>query len=137
MPTGKIDGLVAILGEIIPLDAVRDDRGHPLAETLPDPADGPEEAAMHASLHQVLTRLLATLTERESEILRMRFGWDSQTEQTLEEVGHHFVVTRERIRQIEYKALRTLRYPSRSDALKYELGGPDGATVRVWTASLG
>lgn len=131
MSAHRVGGLLVALGEVVALDEVRNDRGRPLAETLPDPANGPEEAAMYVSLREELTRLFGTLDERASEILRMRFGWDDKTEYTLEEVGCHFGVTRERIRQIESKALYKLRQLSRSDALKYDLGGSDGARVRV------
>ena len=117
--------------EIVPLDEVRNDRGRFLAETFPDPAIGPEEAAMQASLRQALISLFKTLTGRESEILRLRFGWDDDNDLTLEEVGFRFGVTRERIRQIEMKALKRLRHPSRSDTLKYDLGGPDGVRVKA------
>lgn len=131
MPAHQVDRLLASQGEIVTFDGVWDDRGYPLAETLPDPANGPEEAAMQASLRQAMTRLLGALNERESEILRMRFGWDDHNELTLEEVGSHFGVTRERIRQIEMQALNKLRHPARSDALRYDLGVFDGFRGRA------
>lgn len=129
MPAHYVDRLLTARGEVVPFDTVRNDRGHPLAETLPDPAAGPEEAAMETSLRQVLTNLFRTLTERESEILCLRYGWHDDDDLTLEEVGRRFAVTRERIRQIEMQALKKLRHPSRSDALRYDLGGPDGVRV--------
>ena len=78
----------------------------------------PLEAAIHANLRETTTRILASLTPREERVLRMRFGIGMNTDHTLEEVGKQFDVTRERIRQIEAKALRKLRHPSRSGHLK-------------------
>ena len=78
----------------------------------------PVEAAIQANLRETTTRVLATLTPREERVLRMRFGIGMNTDHTLEEVGKQFSVTRERIRQIEAKALRKLRHPSRSKKLK-------------------
>ena len=76
------------------------------------------DAAMAISLEEQTRKVLATLTPREEQILRMRFGIDMNTDHTLEEVGKQFDVTRERIRQIEAKALRKLRHPSRSERLR-------------------
>jgi RNA polymerase primary sigma factor len=73
---------------------------------------------MNASLHEVTKDILDSLTQREAKVLRMRFGIEMNTDHTLEEVGKQFDVTRERIRQIEAKALRKLRHPSRSDKLR-------------------
>ena len=73
---------------------------------------------MNASLHEVTKDILDSLTQREAKVLRMRFGIDMNTDHTLEEVGKQFDVTRERIRQIEAKALRKLRHPSRSEHLR-------------------
>ena len=73
----------------------------------------PLEAAIQANLRESTTRVLATLTPREERVLRMRFGIGMNTDHTLEEVGQQFSVTRERIRQIEAKALRKLKHPSR------------------------
>jgi RNA polymerase primary sigma factor len=78
----------------------------------------PIESATMAGLRQATEQMLSSLTERESKVLRMRFGIDLDTEHTLEEVGNHFEVTRERIRQIEAKALGKLRQPNRSEHLK-------------------
>lgn len=78
----------------------------------------PVDAATYALLQEQLTEVLDTLTEREQKVLRLRFGLDDGKPRTLEEVGHEFHVTRERIRQIEGKALRKLRHPSRSKKLK-------------------
>ncbi|HBS59632.1 MAG TPA: RNA polymerase sigma factor RpoD [Firmicutes bacterium] len=81
-------------------------------------APAPAEAASFMLLKEQLEEVLETLTEREKKVLRLRFGLDDGRSRTLEEVGHHFGVTRERIRQIEAKALRKLRHPSRSKKLK-------------------
>jgi RNA polymerase primary sigma factor len=78
----------------------------------------PNDAAMYASLREVTKDVLDSLTPREAKVLRMRFGIEMNTDHTLEEVGKQFDVTRERIRQIEAKALRKLRHPSRSERLK-------------------
>lgn len=81
-------------------------------------APAPAEAASFMLLKEQLEEVLETLTDREKKVLRLRFGLDDGRSRTLEEVGHHFGVTRERIRQIEAKALRKLRHPSRSKKLK-------------------
>ena len=78
----------------------------------------PMEAAMQAGLRDVVKDILDSLTPREAKVLRMRFGIEMSTDHTLEEVGKQFDVTRERIRQIEAKALRKLKHPSRSDKLR-------------------
>ena len=78
----------------------------------------PLDAATYTLLHEQLMEVLDTLTEREQKVLRLRFGLDDGRPRTLEEVGKEFNVTRERIRQIEAKALRKLRHPSRSKKLK-------------------
>ncbi len=78
----------------------------------------PVDAATYTLLHEQLMEVLDTLTEREQKVLRLRFGLDDGRPRTLEEVGRQFNVTRERIRQIEAKALRKLRHPSRSKKLK-------------------
>ena len=76
------------------------------------------DAAIQANLRETTTRVLASLTPREERVLRMRFGIGMNTDHTLEEVGQQFSVTRERIRQIEAKALRKLKHPSRSRKLR-------------------
>ena len=81
-------------------------------------APAPSEAASFVLLKEQLVDVLKTLTPREEKVLRLRFGLDDGRQRTLEEVGHEFDVTRERIRQIEAKALRKLRHPSRSKKLK-------------------
>ena len=78
----------------------------------------PIDAAIQSNLRETTTRVLASLTPREERILRMRFGIGMNTDHTLEEVGQQFSLTRERIRQIEAKALRKLKHPSRSSVLR-------------------
>ena len=78
----------------------------------------PVDAAVYASLREATKEILDSLTPREAKVLRMRFGIEMNTDHTLEEVGKQFDVTRERIRQIEAKALRKLRHPTRSDKLR-------------------
>ena len=78
----------------------------------------PVDAAVHSKLRETTSRVLSSLTPREERVLRMRFGIGMNTDHTLEEVGQQFSVTRERIRQIEAKALRKLKHPSRSRKLR-------------------
>ncbi len=95
-----------------------DDDSH-LGDFIEDAATmAPNDAAVYASLRGVTKDVLDTLTPREAKVLRMRFGIEMNTDHTLEEVGKQFDVTRERIRQIEAKALRKLRHPSRSERLR-------------------
>jgi RNA polymerase primary sigma factor len=90
-----------------------------LGDFIPDDdAPAPADAASHTLLKEQLEEVLQSLTEREAKVLRLRFGLDDGRPRTLEEVGKEFDVTRERIRQIEAKALRKLRHPSRSKKLK-------------------
>ena len=98
---------------------IGDDLDTELEELLPAPEiNTPEELAMNAEMHNVLESVLKTLTPREATVLRMRYGLDDNPPQTLEEVGKALKVTRERVRQIESKAIRKLRHPSRSKKLK-------------------
>ncbi len=98
---------------------IGDDEDSHLGEFIEDNATlSPSEAAMFSSLRDVTEDLLAGLTQREAKVLRMRFGIEMNTDHTLEEVCKQFDVTRERIRQIEAKALRKLRHPSRSEKLR-------------------
>jgi RNA polymerase primary sigma factor len=83
------------------------------------------EAALHGSMREIVKEVLDSLTPREAKVLRMRFGIEMNTDHTLEEVGKQFDVTRERIRQIEAKALRKLRHPSRSEKLRSFLDGAE------------
>jgi RNA polymerase primary sigma factor len=78
----------------------------------------PANAVVNLNLQDATRKVLSSLTPREEKVLRLRFGIDEQSDHTLEEVGHNFAVTRERIRQIEAKALRKLRHPTRSKKLK-------------------
>ncbi|MBR1903840.1 MAG: sigma-70 family RNA polymerase sigma factor, partial [Alphaproteobacteria bacterium] len=78
----------------------------------------PLDMAIHSNLKETCTKILSSLTPREERVLRMRFGIGMNTDHTLEEVGRQFNVTRERIRQIEAKALRKLKHPSRSKKLR-------------------
>ena len=90
-----------------------------LGDFIPDDdAPAPAEAASHTLLKEQLNEVLATLTDREAKVLKLRFGLEDGKARTLEEVGQRFDVTRERIRQIEAKALRKLRHPSRSKKVK-------------------
>ena len=90
-----------------------------LGDFLPDEnAPEPTEAASQVLLKEQLNQVLGTLTEREEKVLRLRFGLEDGRSRTLEEVGQMFNVTRERIRQIEAKALRKLRHPNRSNKVK-------------------
>ena len=100
-----------------------DDDSH-LGDFIEDQAGiTPSDSALYASLREATKDVLDSLTPREAKVLRMRFGIEMNTDHTLEEVGKQFDVTRERIRQIEAKALRKLRHPSRSDKLKSFLEG--------------
>jgi RNA polymerase primary sigma factor len=83
----------------------------------------PSDSALYASLREATKDVLDSLTPREAKVLRMRFGIEMNTDHTLEEVGKQFDVTRERIRQIEAKALRKLRHPSRSEKLRSFIDG--------------
>jgi RNA polymerase primary sigma factor len=101
---------------------VGDDEDGKLGDFLEDTnAILPVDAAIQTSLRQSVNRALASLTPREERVIRMRFGLGTSTDHTLEEVGQQFSVTRERIRQIEAKALRKLKHPSRSRLLRLHL----------------
>ena len=98
---------------------IGDDEDSHLGDFIEDTAAvSPLESATSQSLSEATHQILASLTPREAKVLRMRFGIDMNTDHTLEEVGKQFDVTRERIRQIEAKALRKLRHPTRSDKLR-------------------
>lgn len=95
-----------------------DDDSH-LGDFIEDTSTmAPVDSAMYANLREATKEVLDSLTQREAKVLRMRFGIEMNTDHTLEEVGKQFDVTRERIRQIEAKALRKLRHPSRSEKLR-------------------
>ena len=120
MPEDKIRKILKISKEPISMETpIGDDDDSHLGDFIEDQATlAPNDAAMYASLREVTKDILDSLTPREAKVLRMRFGIEMNTDHTLEEVGKQFDVTRERIRQIEAKALRKLRHPSRSERLK-------------------
>src|SRR6476661_5147860 len=120
MPEEKIRKILKISKEPISMETpIGDDDDSHLGDFIEDASTvAPIDAAVNASLRDVCKDVLDTLTPREAKVLRMRFGIDMNTDHTLEEVGKQFDVTRERIRQIEAKALRKLRHPSRSEQLR-------------------
>ncbi len=120
MPLEKVRKVLKIAKEPISLETpIGDEEDSHLGDFIPDGnAVLPIDAAIQANLRETTTRVLATLTPREERVLRMRFGIGMNTDHTLEEVGQQFSVTRERIRQIEAKALRKLKHPSRSRKLR-------------------
>ena len=120
MPEEKIRKVLKIAKEPISMETpVGDDEDSHLGDFIEDTAlEQPLDAATSESLRSATRDILSGLTPREAKVLRMRFGIDMNTDHTLEEVGKQFDVTRERIRQIEAKALRKLRHPSRSDVLR-------------------
>ncbi|HVT62845.1 MAG TPA: RNA polymerase sigma factor RpoD, partial [Legionellaceae bacterium] len=123
----KIRKVLKIAKEPISMDTpVGDDDESRLGDFIQDDnIESPIESATAEGLREATLEILATLTPREAKVLRMRFGIEMNTDHTLEEVGKQFDVTRERIRQIEAKALRKLRHPSRSDKLRSFLEGDE------------
>jgi RNA polymerase primary sigma factor len=120
MPLEKVRKVLKIAKEPISLETpIGDEEDSHLGDFIEDKnAVQPVDAAIHGNLRETTTRVLASLTAREERVLRMRFGIGMNTDHTLEEVGQQFSVTRERIRQIEAKALRKLKHPSRSRKLR-------------------
>ncbi|CAK0760135.1 RNA polymerase, sigma 70 (sigma D) factor [Gammaproteobacteria bacterium] len=120
MPEDKIRKVLKIAKEPISMETpIGDDEDSHLGDFIEDASvTSPVEAATMSGLWEATQDMLASLTSREAKVLRMRFGIDMNTDHTLEEVGKQFDVTRERIRQIEAKALRKLRHPSRSEKLR-------------------
>ncbi len=120
MPQEKVREILKVAQEPISLESpIGEEEDSHLGDFIPDSdAPIPEEAATHALLKEQLGEVLATLTPREAKVLSLRFGIEDGRPRTLEEVGKEFNVTRERIRQIEAKALRKLRHPSRNKKLK-------------------
>ena len=120
MPLEKVRKVMKIAKEPISLETpIGDEEDSHLGDFIEDKnAVIPVDAAIQANLKETVTRVLASLTPREERVLRMRFGIGMNTDQTLEEVGQQFSVTRERIRQIEAKALRKLKHPSRSRKMR-------------------
>jgi RNA polymerase primary sigma factor len=120
MPLDKVRKVMKIAKEPVSLETpIGDEEDSQLGDFIEDKnAILPVEAAMQSNLREVTTRILSSLTPREERVLRMRFGIGMNTDHTLEEVGQQFNVTRERIRQIEAKALRKLKHPSRSRKMR-------------------
>jgi RNA polymerase primary sigma factor len=120
MPEEKIRKILKISKEPISMETpIGDDEDSHLGDFIEDVSTlAPADAAMYASLREATNEVLGSLTPREAKVLRMRFGIEMNTDHTLEEVGKQFDVTRERIRQIEAKALRKLRHPTRSERLR-------------------
>jgi RNA polymerase primary sigma factor len=120
MPEDKIRKILKISKEPISMETpIGDDDDSHLGDFIEDMATlAPVDAAVYASLREATKEVLESLTPREAKVLRMRFGIEMNTDHTLEEVGKQFDVTRERIRQIEAKALRKLRHPTRSERLR-------------------
>ncbi|GAA5171241.1 RNA polymerase sigma factor RpoD [Viridibacterium curvum] len=125
MPEDKIRKILKISKEPISMETpIGDDDDSHLGDFIEDTSTlSPGEAALYSSLKDTTKEILDSLTPREAKVLRMRFGIEMNTDHTLEEVGKQFDVTRERIRQIEAKALRKLRHPSRSEKLRSFLDG--------------
>lgn len=120
MPVEKVREIMSVAQEPVSLETpIGEEEDSHLGDFIPDDdAPAPADAASHTLLKETLGNVLDTLTPREEKVLRLRFGLEDGRSRTLEEVGKEFNVTRERIRQIEAKALRKLRHPSRSKKLK-------------------
>ena len=120
MPVEKVREIMRVAQEPVSLETpIGEEEDSHLGDFIPDDdAPAPADAASHTLLKEQLSDVLQTLTQREEKVLRLRFGLEDGRSRTLEEVGKEFNVTRERIRQIEAKALRKLRHPSRSKKLK-------------------
>ena len=120
MPVDKVREIMRVAQEPVSLETpIGEEEDSHLGDFIPeDEAPAPQDAASHTLLKEQLADVLDTLTPREEKVLRLRFGLEDGRSRTLEEVGKEFNVTRERIRQIEAKALRKLRHPSRSKKLK-------------------
>ena len=120
MPVEKVRSIMKIAQEPVSLETpIGEEEDSHLKDFIPDDdAPAPVEAASYSLLKDELGKVLQTLTPREEKVLRLRFGLEDGRTRTLEEVGAEFNVTRERIRQIEAKALRKLRHPSRSRRLR-------------------
>ncbi|MGH8162069.1 MAG: sigma-70 family RNA polymerase sigma factor, partial [Gammaproteobacteria bacterium] len=120
MPEDKIRKVLKIAKEPISMETpIGDDEDSHLGDFIEDNSvTAPDDSAMNEGLREAMHSVLATLTAREAKVLRMRFGIGTNTDHTLEEVGKQFDVTRERIRQIEAKAIRKLKHPTRSERLK-------------------
>ena len=120
MPVAKVREIMKIAQEPVSLETpIGEEEDSHLGDFIPDDdAPAPAEAASYTLLREQLEEVLNTLTPREASVLKLRFGFEDGRTRTLEEVGKVFNITRERIRQIEAKALRKLRHPSRAKKLK-------------------
>ena len=120
MSEDKVRRVLKIAKEPISMETpIGDDEDSHLGDFIEDATvDSPVDSSIDEGLREATKDVLGSLTAREAKVLRMRFGIDMNTDHTLEEVGKQFDVTRERIRQIEAKALRKLRHPTRSDHLR-------------------
>ncbi len=131
LPEDKVRQILEVAKEPVSLETpIGDDEDSQLGDFVEDQnAEDPLDSAVGAALSEATLSVLDTLTPREEKVLRMRFGIGMNTDHTLEEVGKQFGVTRERIRQIEAKALRKLRHPSRSQKLKTFADNPEAPTA--------
>ncbi|MGH7273411.1 MAG: sigma-70 family RNA polymerase sigma factor, partial [Nitrospiria bacterium] len=119
VPAKKVDEILRLVQEPIALQSPIGDEDSKLEDFIEDKAvTSPFHRVENLEVRDSITRLLHTLTPREEEVIRMRFGIGVSREHTLEEVGHHLSVTRERIRQIEFKALKKLKHPARLKMLR-------------------
>jgi RNA polymerase primary sigma factor len=125
MPVAKVRKIMKIAQEPISLETpIGEEEDSHLGDFIEDRGVvSPADAVININLKEMTEQVLNTLTPREERVIKMRFGLEDGTEHTLEEVGQNFAVTRERIRQIEAKALRKLRHPSRSRRLRAFLDG--------------
>lgn len=120
MPVERVREIMRIAQDPVSLETpIGEEEDSHLGDFIPDEdAPAPAEAASQVLLKEQINQVLSTLTEREEKVLRLRFGLEDGRSRTLEEVGQQFNVTRERIRQIEAKALRKLRHPNRSNKVR-------------------
>ena len=120
MPVDRVREIMRIAQDPVSLETpIGEEEDSHLGDFIPDEnAPEPTEAASQVLLKEQINQVLSTLTEREEKVLRLRFGLEDGRSRTLEEVGQMFNVTRERIRQIEAKALRKLRHPNRSNKVR-------------------
>ncbi len=133
IPVAKVRKVLKIAQEPISLETpIGEEEDSHLGDFIEDRAVvSPAEAVINVNLKDQTSHVLRTLTPREEKVIKMRFGLEDGSEHTLEEVGQSFAVTRERIRQIEAKALRKLRHPSRSRKLRAFLDGVQGLAVKI------
>ncbi len=131
MPVEKVEQILEVAKEPVSLETpIGDDEDSQLGDFVEDEnAENPLDGAVNEALREATLEVLDNLTPREEKVLRMRFGIGMNTDHTLEEVGKQFGVTRERIRQIEAKALRKLRHPSRAQKLKTFADSPEASSI--------